>query len=148
MATNNSGRPLMHLFMHIGKLLNDELRSRLGKEGIHFGQARILLALQDHGELSQGKLGRGLHIKPATVTNQVKKMDAAGLVKRRQDDNDDRVMNVSLTRKGKDAAEFAASVMASVEKTVCSTLSPGEMEAIRKPMEGVRDSLGGSHPTL
>lgn len=141
-------KPLMHLFMHIGKLLNDRLRSTLGEGGIHFGQARVLVSLMQHGTLTQRIIGQGLHIKPATVTNMVKRMDASGLIDRRRDTNDDRIINVTLTSKGKEAANFALTVMEQIEDDIRSELNRKEIDMLRHPLERIRNTLGGSDPTL
>ena len=148
MKYEDSDKPLMHLFVHIGKLLNDRLRSSLSEGGIHFGQARILIFLMQHGKLTQRTIGQGLHIKPATVTNMVKKMDASGLIDRRRDINDDRIINVTLTSKGKKAANFAITVMDQIEDEIRSELSRKEIDILRHPLERVRNTLGGSDPTI
>jgi DNA-binding MarR family transcriptional regulator len=138
----------MHLLMHIGKLLNERMRSALGEGGIHFGQARILVALLHHEQLTQGAIGHGLHIRPATVTNLVKKMEASGLVDRSQDANDDRIMNVKLTTKGRQAANFALEVVEQVEKDIRSELTLKEIDQLLNPLLKVRNSLGGSDPKI
>ncbi|NDY74399.1 hypothetical protein DO021_09235 [Desulfobacter hydrogenophilus] len=148
MTYENSNKPLMHLFMHIGKLLNDRLRSTLGEGGIHFGQARVLVSLMHHGELTQRMIGEGLDIKPATVTNMVKKMEVSKLIDRRRDKNDDRTIIVTLTSKGKEAAKFALAVMDQIEDEIRSELSQKEIETLRNPLEGVRNTLGGSDPGI
>ncbi len=148
MKYEDSNKPLMHLFMHIGKLLNDRLRSSLGEGGIHFGQARILIALLHHSKLTQGTIGQGLHIKPATVTNLVKKMETSGLIDRRRDANDDRFINVTLTSKGRKAANFAANVMEQIEDDIRSELLKKEIDILRKPLERIRNTLGGSDPSI
>ena len=148
MKYEDMDKPLMHLFMHIGKLLNDRLRHTLGEGGIHFGQARVLVSLMQHGTLTQRTIGQGLHIKPATVTNMVKKMDASGLISRRRDTNDDRIINVTLTSKGKEAANFALSVMEQIEDEIRSELSRKEIDMLRHPLERIRNTIGGSDPSL
>ncbi len=148
MAYKNSDKPLMHLFMHIGKLLNDRLRSALGEGGIHFGQARVLSALMHHGELTQKMIAKGLDIKPATVTNMVKKMEASRLIDRRRDENDDRIIIVALTSKGRAAAEFALTVMDQIESEIRSELSRKEIDTLRNPLESVRNTLGGFDPKI
>lgn len=148
MTPDLSDKPLMFLFMHIGKLLLERLRGSLSKSGIHFGQARILVTLLHHKELTQGAIGHGLDIKPATVTNLVKKMEASGLVDRNQDANDDRVMNVALTPKGKEAANFALHVMEQIEDDIRSELSQTEIDKLLHPLVRVRNTLGGSDPRI
>lgn len=148
MKYSDSDKPLIPLFMHVGKLLNDRLRSALGEGGIHFGQARVLVSLMQHGNLTQRAIGQGLHIKPATVTNMVKRMDESGLIDRRRDINDDRIINVTLTSKGKKAANFAITVMEQIEDEIRSELSRKEIDILRHPLERVRNTLGGSDPSI
>lgn len=148
MAKASSDKRLMYLFMHIEKLLHDRLRSSLGEENIHFGQARILGTLLQHGKLTQKTIAHGLFIKPATVTNLVKKMETSGLIDRRRDSNDDRVINVTLTSKGKEAANVAEKVMAQIEHDIRSVFTPAEIETLRIPLLKIRNKFGGSDPTI
>lgn len=141
-------KPLMYLFMHIGKLLNDNLRNSLNERNIHFGQARILVALRNHKKLIQREIGSGLQIKPAAVTNLVKRMEASGLIDRRQDPNDDRIMNVTLTSKGIEAADFAVKVMQQTEEKISSQLSTQEIKKLGRSLVTVRDTFGGSTPDI
>jgi len=148
MSTKNEGKPLMHLFMHIGKLLNERLRSALGERGIHFGQSRIIVALHEHGQLTQAEIGRGLHIRSASVTNMIKKLEAAALITRQQDDKDERVLLVSLTEEGTQAALFVLEVTAEVEKDIRESLGDTDIESLRQPLESVRNKLGGTDPEI
>lgn len=148
MKHNSMDKPFMHLFMHIGKLLEDRLRRDLDVKGIYVGQARILSALLDHGQLTQKEIAQGLHIKPATVTNLVKKMEASELIDRRRDPNDDRVINVTLTPKGKEAAHYTNKTIAQVETEIRSEFSRNEVETLRKPLEKVLKELGGFLPSI
>jgi DNA-binding MarR family transcriptional regulator len=148
MARDNVYKPLAHLLNHIGKLLREKLSSDLTESGLYFGQARILEALLHNDNLNQGKIGRALQIKPATVTNQVKRMEAAGLIDRSKDVNDDRFMNVTLTPKGREAAKLILNVMIQIEQEICSVLTKKEIDMLRKPLEKVRDKLGGVAPEI
>ncbi len=148
MTRDNPYRPLAHLLNHIGKLLREKLSSDLTESGLYFGQARILEVLLRNDNLNQGKIGTELQIKPATVTNQVKRMEAAGLIDRKKDPNDDRFMNVTLTPKGREAAKFILNVMTQIEGEICSVLTKKEIDMLRKPLEKVRDKLGGVAPRI
>ena len=146
MAQDNSNRPLTNILIHNGKLLRERVTSALQENGIHLGQSRVLIALLRHGKLTQGAIANGLNIKPATVTNQVKKLEAAGLINRMQDTADDRIMNVTLTQKGRAAANFAASVKSKIENEICSGLTQKEINTLRKHLEKMRSILGGTDP--
>lgn len=148
MIAKKLDKPLMHLFVHIGKLLEDRFRSALGERGIHAGQAKILSALLEHETLTQREIGVGLHIKPATVTNQVKRMEASELISRKRDLNDDRLINVTLTAKGKEAARFTEKTIEKIEADIRSEFSREEVEALRKPLEKTLKRLGGRPPNI
>ncbi len=148
MTRDKSARPLTQLYIHIGKLLRQRVTSALREGGIHFGQSRILAALLHNDKLTQGAIADGLDVKPATVTNQVKKLEAAGLVNRAHGENDDRIMNVTLTPKGRKAAKFTVSVMVKIEDEIRSELTPKETDSLRKFLEKVRDTLGGTDPSI
>lgn len=141
-------RPLMHLFVHIGKLLEDRFRSVLSEKGIHVGQARIFSALLDHEKLTQREIATGLHIKPSTVTNMVKRMEMSGLINRSRDKSDDRVINVTLTEKGKEAARFTEKMIEQIEADIRAEFSRKEVEALRKPLEKILNTLGGRGPSF
>ena len=148
MTEKKLDKPLMHLFLHIGKILNDRLRNTLGERDIYFGQARILTTLLKHDTLTQREIGLGLHIQPATVTNQVKKMEMSGLINRKRDSRDDRIINVTLTPKGKEAANFVEEVEGQIENDIRSKFSHQEIEILRNPLEEIRNALGGTDPGI
>ena len=148
MTRDKLDRPLTHLCIHIGKLLRQRVTSGLREDGLHFGQSRILVALLHNDKMTQGTIANDLDVKPATVTNQVKKLEAAGLVNRTHGENDDRIMNVTLTPKGRKAAKLTESVMAKIEDEIRSELAPKEIDSLRKFLKKVRNTLGGTDPSI
>ena len=140
--------PLTSLLLHIGKLLDDTLRQSLSEGGIHFGQARVLIALSKNKSLAQKEIGQGVHITPATVTNLVKKMESSGLVKRNRDPNDDRIIHVTLTPKGVEAANFSLDVMKNLEKEIATGLTEEKLTALLGTLLKIRNILGGTDPDL
>lgn len=143
MAQKNLEKQLTQLLTLIGKLLRERMRNTLNKGGLHIGQARILEALLRNDKMNQGKIGKELQIKPATVTNQVKRMEATGLIKRTKNPKDDRFINVTLTQEGIKAAKYMGSVMIEVEEEVRESLTKKEIEILRKPLEKIRNRLTG-----
>lgn len=68
--------------------------------GLHPGQEILLLALAE-GPLTQAELATASGCEPPTITNSVRKLEAAGLVDRRASVTDGRVTIVELSDRGR-----------------------------------------------
>lgn len=141
-------KKLIYLLLHIGKLVTDEVRINLDQHGLHFGQARILLTLLHFKKLNQREISEGLHIKPATVTNLIKKLESSGLISRMRSNIDDRIINVTLTKKGIEAAKITQKEIDKIDMRIIEALGANELDTITKPLLKIRDTLGGIEPEL
>jgi DNA-binding MarR family transcriptional regulator len=87
--------------------------------GVTVAQVAALEALGTEGPLRLGDLGRRLGIAPSTLTRNLARLEASGLVERERDAADARSARVGLTTAGKRAARtveaqeeaFAAQVL-------------------------------------
>ncbi len=68
--------------------------------GLHPGQEVLLLELGAEGPRTQGQLATASGCEPPTITNSVRKLEAAGLVVRRPSPSDGRVTIVELSGPG------------------------------------------------
>lgn len=75
---------------------------------LHHGQGRLLARLAEMDGASQRDLVDELDIRPASLTELIDKLEAAGFVERRQSEEDKRVFHIHLTEKGKQSAEAAS----------------------------------------
>ena len=66
---------------------------------------RLLAYMYGNGELSQADIQRHLEVDGATVTRQVKQLQAEGLLQRRVDPKDNRFTLVTLTEAGQGMVE-------------------------------------------
>ena len=69
--------------------------------GITYPQYLVLGALREGEVLTIGGLATRLSLEPSTITPLVKRLDAAGLVVRRRNQDDEREVRVSLTEQGR-----------------------------------------------
>ncbi len=74
--------------------------SLLAPLGLHPGQEVLLLELDASGPRTQGQLAAASGCEPPTITNSVRKLEAAGLVHRRPSPTDGRVTIVELSDRG------------------------------------------------
>ncbi len=101
-------------------MLNRRLMARMfAREDMHPAQAMCLRTLSAEDGISQSDLADILHVSRPTVTTMLQKMEAAGVIERRDDAHDARLTRIYLTDAGRAMgrrfhALFAESIGASV----------------------------------
>ncbi len=104
------------------KLPAGEPGSRAG--GRPSAQNRILLMLNESDGISQRDMTTLLQLRPQSVSETLSKLEAGGLVERRQNSRDKRVFNIFMTEEGKaraqelvvDRPDFAAMFLAPLSR--------------------------------
>jgi len=84
----------------------------LAEEGAHPGQAVCLRMLAAHDGISQRDLACALLLAPPTVTTMLQRMEKAGTIERRPDEDDQRITRVRLTAEGRRLEERLRAVLA------------------------------------
>ena len=87
-------------FYAVNNLLGRIYRPLLEPLGLTYPRYLAMLALWEVGEATVGDLGRRLKLDSGTLTPLLKRLEAAKLVARRRDDQDERRVVVSLTASG------------------------------------------------
>ncbi len=75
-------------------------RGMLGELGLTYPQYLVLVTLMEHPSMTSGALARALKLDAGTLTPLLKRLAAAGLVLRERRQEDERVVDVSLTAEG------------------------------------------------
>jgi DNA-binding MarR family transcriptional regulator len=104
--------------------------------GMSFGRTRAIRRLARR-PLSMGELAAMLGIDPPNATVLVDDLESQGLVRRRPHPTDRRAKVVETTRKGKELARRADSILATPPPGL-SALGTDELEALRRMLESVR----------
>ncbi len=112
--------------------------------------SRFLLgAIQKHGPVPMSSIGTRMGISKPYMTALVNKLIDEGYVRRFPDAQDRRVINVTITKAGKEAlAEFMKTTKTIVVRNL-STLSPAEIAALRESVETMKTialRLGPNQP--
>ena len=111
------------------------------KIGLYRGQPPMLHALWHKDGLMHSELAHMLHVQPATISNMVRRMEKAGFVTRRRDDEDERVSRVYLTDRGRAIQEEVYKTMRAIEAIVFAGFAPEELESIRGFLERMAQNL-------
>jgi len=114
----------------------------------HTGQSmarwRILLMLHKAGEISQKAMARELGINPAALTRQLKGLENQGWVKRHNDTNDARLINVGLTDEGKEVVMSTMARRNDFIEWALGDFSEAELEGLSDMLLKLESRLSGS----
>ena len=93
-------------------------RPILSQFNLTYPQYLVLLALYEHQNLTVKALGERLFLDSGTLTPMLKRMEENGLVERIRSKSDERVVEVTLTEKGKNLEDRIESVPVDFMKEV------------------------------
>ncbi len=108
-------------------------RARLGAllapHGLHAGQDLLLLAVWDAPGLRQAALAEQLGVEPPTVTRMVQRLERGGMIERRVDPHDGRVVLVYPTPRSRLLESTVRRAWTSLDELVIGAL--GDTDAAR-----------------
>ena len=97
------------LFTRASKLMRGAADAGMGRHGVRVGQNLVIDALATDDGLTPGELARRLHVATPTIVKMATRMEASGLLTRRRDDKDARLVRLYLT-------DHARSLRGSIEE--------------------------------
>ena len=104
-----------------------------------YPQYLVMSVLWDAAPLPVGRIGARLGLETSTVTPLLKRLEQQGLVERRRSTEDERRVDVDLTKAGTDLAAKAADVPQCVESA--TGLSQEGIARLRGDLQSVRENL-------
>ena len=108
--------------------------------GLTYPQYLVMLALWERDGLTVSELGERLFLDSGTLTPLLKRLEAAGLLVRLRDVQDERRVRISLTPAGRALREGAERIPPCVlESSQCSI---PELTALTAELKQLRDRLG------
>jgi Transcriptional regulators len=100
----------------------------LDKLDLTYTQYITMMVLWEHERINVKELGTYLFLDSGTLTPVLKTLEQKGLVSRRRNEHDERVLEVTLTPEGKELREQALDVPKQMGK--CINLKPEEMKTL------------------
>jgi MarR family transcriptional regulator, organic hydroperoxide resistance regulator len=135
---------LLALFTQAAKLLREAADEAMSHHGVRVGQHIVLSVLWEQDGLTPGEIARRLEVATPTIVNTATRMEEAGLVVRRPDPADARLVRLYLTPNGRSVRESVIQARAGLERRATATLTPAEADHLRsaltKIIAGLRDA--------
>ena len=91
--------------------------------------------------ISQGELSESFEVGPSRVTRLAKKLERDGLLRRERDPEDNRVVRMYLTERGRALIEDLYERRVSFEDRVQAVLSPEELEELRRMLGMLAEAM-------
>lgn len=114
--------------------INHVMRSLYEGKG---SQKRILIILNDVGNITQRELTERLGIQPGSASEVIAKLEDAGNIVRVPSKSDRRTMDIVLTEQGRDLAKTAAAQRKKRHEEMFSCLSEEERNSLLKLLEKI-----------
>lgn len=108
-------------------------RKPLAKLNLTYTQYIVMLVLWEFGDMTEGELGKKIHLDSGTLAPLLKRLDKQGLIKRIRAANDERKLIVSLTEQGAELKTKASEVPRSMRG--CINLDESELIRLKKLLD-------------
>lgn len=130
------------LINDVHRLTSAKIRRESERSGLRQGYRRIMFHLS-HGDDggTQQDLVRHTKLSAPTVSVSLARMETEGLVRRRPDENDLRVIRVSLTEKGKQLNQRMQEIFREIEDDIGGELTEAEMIELKGILLKIRNRL-------
>jgi MarR family transcriptional regulator, organic hydroperoxide resistance regulator len=145
-ASSSSPASTVHALRTAAAHVERALAWALEPFAVTTAQYELLLVIRRHGKSGAGcsELGKHLAAPGPDVTRMLDRLDSAGLVARKRDEKDRRVVHTELTEKGEELLENAAPAVQQAELTVFDGLADRERAQLSILLQGVRRNCPGN----
>ena len=111
--------------------------------GVSAGTWFSLALLSEKDGISQGELSQKFEIDPSRVTRLAKRLEREGLILRKRDPEDQRIVRMFLTEKGRGLVEDLSEHRVKFDRQIGSMLSPEELTELRRMLGVLAENMKG-----
>ena len=120
----------LDLHSRTSKLLRALVDRGVRPYGLHPGQDLVLAVLWDRDGLTPGEVAAAHHVTTPTIVKMANRLTAAGLLVRRRDPRDNRLVRLWLTDKGRGLQDPIEANRTALEHLVTAGLSEAERQCL------------------
>jgi DNA-binding MarR family transcriptional regulator len=105
-------------------------------------QAMVLCKLYHADGMTQSEIAQQLSVQGATVTDMLQRMEEGGLVSRRRDLDDNRLVRVYLSDAGREKERFILEQFFKLESAIFAGFDKNERVLLRRLLNCTLDNMG------
>ena len=128
----------------VGQGVRRELRARLAPLGLSVPDVTTLSVLRGRSGLSNAQLARRALITPQSMLEVLASLERRGLVVRRADAANARIMRAELTASGRRSLARADAVIAELEDELLAGIAPARREIVHRSLLSAMEELSRS----
>jgi DNA-binding MarR family transcriptional regulator len=128
-------------FIGTARLHLKHMVGTMAGSGAHPGQAMCLRLLSCNEGATQRDLARMLHVAPPTVSKMLRAMERGGLVERRPDGADQRLLRVYLTDTGREHEQEMGAAVGEYVNATFAALSEKERRELTRLLDKLADRI-------
>lgn len=129
------------LMVQLCKAHRNQAAAVLAELGLHPGQEILLFYLWENDGLIQSELASKMQVEAPTLTKMIHRMEKAGLLERRKDEEDGRICRIYLTMKGRSLQKPVINAWNLLEKRILTNLTLEERLLFRRLLLQVLNNL-------
>ncbi|MEV4536455.1 MarR family transcriptional regulator [Asanoa sp. NPDC049518] len=128
---------VIRLLTRAQKLLRTATDDAMRPHGVRIGQNLVLEVLWQDDGLTPGELAARMGVTTPTVVNTAARMEAAGLLDRRPDPRDGRLVRLYLTPLAQAAQQPIDDARRGIADHALATLTPTELRHLTRALEKI-----------
>ena len=121
--------------------INRAYKPLLDELGLTYPQYLVIAVLTEKDGQTIGDIADRLGLEPSTITPLVKRLEQSGLLTRRRNPQDEREVNVTLSKQGKEV--YARTGCLRNELLKRSGMTANELIAFNRQVQKLRDAVAG-----
>jgi len=141
----------LSLFTRASKLMREAADDAMSRHGVRVGQNLVLEVLWETDGLTPGELAQRLHLATPTVVKSANRMQATGLLTRRRDDADARLVRLYLTERARSVRSAIENERDALAARATAGLTAAEhralIRALTKIVDEFADDAAAASPT-
>ncbi|GAA4561832.1 MarR family winged helix-turn-helix transcriptional regulator [Planotetraspora kaengkrachanensis] len=124
------------------KVLRALVETAMRRHGLHQGQDHLLAALWKRDGGTPGEIAAALHVTTPTVVKMATRMSAVGLLTRRRDEHDSRLVRLWLTDAGRALREPVEAERRNLEEKITADLTEDERRLLMTALGKIHKAGG------
>ena len=114
-------------------------REPLEALGLTYTQYVVMMVLWEHGGMTEGELGRKVHLDSGTLAPLLKRLEKQGVLCRVRPESNERKLFLSLTAQGEALREKALAVPPAMQG--CLALEPEELLQLKRLLDKAMSNM-------